>query len=113
MEWIERRGEKFRIKFRYSGRNFQVMLGTDDGRVAERDLARFEENLRLLERGRLTLPEGADIGRFLLFDGRLGKNRSSPRASPWAPSSIATSRTSRRVPRRRRPARPSGSTWRI
>lgn len=60
-----------RIKFRYGGRNYQVPLGTDDEREAGRDLARFEENLRLLERGRLALPEGGDVGRFLLSDGRL------------------------------------------
>ncbi len=73
MAWIERRGEKFRIKFRYGGRNFQVPLGTDDQREAGRDLVRFEENLRLLVRGRLALSEGADVGRFLLSDGRLDK----------------------------------------
>lgn len=73
MAWIERRGEKFRVKFRYGGRNFQVALGTDDERQAELDRLRLEENLRLLERGRLTLPQGADLGRFLLSDGRLEK----------------------------------------
>lgn len=73
MAWIERRGRKFRIKFRYGDRNYQVPLGTDDEREAEQDLIRFNENLRLLERGRLTVPEGADLGRFLLSDGRLDK----------------------------------------
>jgi hypothetical protein len=73
MAWIERRGRRFRIKFRYGDRNFQVPLGTDDEVEAEQDLTRFRENLRLLERGRLTLPEGAELGTFLLSDGRLNK----------------------------------------
>src|SRR5439155_6427986 len=34
-------------------------------------LARLEENLRLVERGRLSVPPGADLGLFLLSDGKL------------------------------------------
>ena len=74
MPWLEKRGEKYRVKFRYAGRNHQVALGTADPGRAERDLARLEENLLLLERGRLELPDGADVGRFLLSDGK---------AAPW------------------------------
>ena len=37
---------------------------------AEACLVRLEENLRPVERGRLAVPDGADIGLFLLTDGR-------------------------------------------
>ena len=64
MPWIEKRGTKYRIKFRYSGRNLSVPLRTGDEQEAEGLLSRFEENLRLLERGRLQLPDQADLGLF-------------------------------------------------
>jgi hypothetical protein len=71
MPWLELRGRTFRIKFRYSGSNHSVPLKSADRREAEGLLGRFEENLRLFERGRLELPEGADLGLFLLTDGKL------------------------------------------
>ncbi len=61
----------FRIKFRYSSKNHSVPLKTADEWEAEGLLGRFETNLRLLERGRLELPDGADLGLFLLSDGKL------------------------------------------
>lgn len=79
MPWLERRGNKFRIKFRYSGKNHSVPLKTADEREAEGLLGRFEENLRLLKRGRLELPDGAELGQFLLSDGKL---HSKPQPKP-------------------------------
>ena len=38
---------------------------------AQARLLRLEENLRLIEAGRLELPEGADVATFLLSDGKL------------------------------------------
>ena len=71
MAWLEKRGKKFRIKFRHAGRNESCRLKTGDRREAQDCLARFEENFRLFERGRLDLPSGADLGVFLLSDGKL------------------------------------------
>lgn len=71
MAWLEQRGAKYRIKFRYAGRSHQVSLNTDDEAEANGSLARLEENLRLLARGRLTPPPGADLGLFLVTDGRV------------------------------------------
>ena len=45
-----------------------------DPRDAERCCGRLEENLRLVERGRLVMPVGADLGLFLLTDGKLNRN---------------------------------------
>ncbi|MFO0806595.1 MAG: tyrosine-type recombinase/integrase [Gemmataceae bacterium] len=78
MAWIEQRGAAFRIKFRFSGRNLSVALKTDDETEAQGLLARFEENLRLLNRGRLVLPPAADVGLFLLSDGKLSEAVSLP-----------------------------------
>ena len=71
MAWLEKRGNLYRIKFRHAGRNVSHPLKTDDDDEAQGQLYRFEENLRLFERGRLELPAGADLATFLLSDGKL------------------------------------------
>lgn len=79
MASLERRGTKFRLVFRYAGRKFQHPLRTASEREAAACLERVEENIRLLERGRLALPPDADLPTFLLSDGRLNE-RPVPRA---------------------------------
>ncbi len=71
MAWLERRGERYRIVFRFRGDKFNVNLKATDPKEAEGCLARLEETLRLVERGRLIVPAGADLGLFLLSDGKL------------------------------------------
>lgn len=71
MASLEKRAERFRIVFRFDGQKFQHPLKTTDSKEAEGCLARLEENLRLLERGRLQLPPDADLPTFLLSDGRV------------------------------------------
>jgi integrase len=71
MASLEMRGRRYRVVFRYGSRKFQHPLKTADLTEAESCRARVEENLRLLERGRLVLSPGADLPTFLLSDGRL------------------------------------------
>lgn len=71
MASLERRADRFRVVFRYAGRKFQHPLGTGEEREALSCLHRLEENLRLLERGRLELPPDADLALFLLSDGKM------------------------------------------
>lgn len=71
MAWLERRGESYRIAFRFRGEKYRVNLKASDPKEADGCLARLEENLRLVERGRLSVPAGADLGLFLLSDGKL------------------------------------------
>ena len=71
MAWLERRGERFRVVFRFRSQKYHVNLKATDPKDADACLARLEENLRLVERGRLAVPAGADLGLFLLSDGRL------------------------------------------
>lgn len=73
MAWLEQRGDKFRIAFRFRGEKFRVNLKATEPKEANGCLARLEENLRLVERGRLDVPPGADLGLFLISDGKLEK----------------------------------------
>jgi hypothetical protein len=76
MAWLEEHPTSghFKICFRFGNRKFKKTVKTTSKREAEGALARFEENLRLLERGRIELPPDADIGTFLLSDGKLAAN---------------------------------------
>ena len=71
MAWLEKRADRYRINYRFGGVKNQVSLRTVDPKEADACLHRFEENLRLVERGRLEIPPGADLGVFLLSDGKL------------------------------------------
>jgi integrase len=73
MASLEQRGNGFRIIFRLGGMKRHVAVKATDRRDAETCLVRLEENLRLVERGRMVIPDGADVGLFLLSDGRLEK----------------------------------------
>jgi len=71
MASLENRAGRFRIIFRYGGIKYHHKLGKVPQREASSCLDRLEENLRFLERGLLELPEGADLGVFLLSGGKL------------------------------------------
>lgn len=83
MAWLERKGTLFRIRFRFGGKKQFVALKTEKEREANTCLARFEENLRLAERGRLEIPDDADVGVFLLSDGKVNRRpQDESRAAP-------------------------------
>jgi hypothetical protein len=71
MGWVEQRGNKFRLSFRYGGKLYRHYLGVDNQKQADESLSLVERNLRLLEEGILDLPRGADLSLFLLSGGRL------------------------------------------
>lgn len=73
MPWLEKRGGTYRVKFRFGGKVRQAALKTGDETVAKTALAKFEETLSDVLRGRLKIPDGADVGLFLLSDGKLDK----------------------------------------
>jgi hypothetical protein len=70
MATLERRGNTYRVVFRYGGQKIAKSVRTRDERAANACLARLEDNLRRLELGVLTVPDDADIAEFLLSDGR-------------------------------------------
>ncbi|MGO9600002.1 MAG: hypothetical protein ACLP7Q_18590 [Isosphaeraceae bacterium] len=71
MGWVEQRGKKYRLSFRYGGKMFRHSLGVESQKEADESLALVERNLRLLEEGILELPRGADLPLFLLSGGKL------------------------------------------
>lgn len=71
MASLELRSERYRIVFRFAGKKFQTPLKTTEAKEAQACLARLEENLRLVERGRLIPPPDADLATFLLSDGNV------------------------------------------
>lgn len=70
MASLERRGDTFRVKFRYGGRQLGCSLKTSDRKQADALLKRLEANLHEVGLGRLTVPAGVDVPIFLLSDGK-------------------------------------------
>ncbi len=64
MPWLEKRGGTYRVKFRFGGKVRQAALKTGDETVASTALAKFEETLSDVLRGRLKIPDGADVCLF-------------------------------------------------
>lgn len=77
MAWLEQKPNgRFHIGFRFTGQKLKKSLRTSDPDVAQARLHRLEENVDLVESGRLALPDDADVAAFLLSDGQLnGKPR--------------------------------------
>lgn len=73
MAWLEQHpvAGTYQLVFRFGGVKYKRSLKTDDRQEAATRLARVEENIRLVESGRLVLPEHADPASFLLSDGQL------------------------------------------
>jgi hypothetical protein len=72
MAWkeLERSGVNH-VGLRLRGRKFTRSLNTEDEAEADSAVAGIEENLRLIERGRLEIPNGADLMSFLLSNGKV------------------------------------------
>jgi len=66
-------GGNYRVVFWFGGRKFSRTLKTNNEQDANSAVQRIEENIRLVERGRLEIPNGADVASFLLSDGKLDK----------------------------------------
>ncbi|MCI0332110.1 MAG: site-specific integrase, partial [Planctomycetes bacterium] len=73
MAWLEQHpiSGTYQLNFRLGGAKFKRSLKTSDEREAATRQARVEENIRLVEAGRLVLPEHGDPASFLLSDGKL------------------------------------------
>ena len=72
MAWLQADPSgNYHVSFRFGGRKFKRSLRTKDGANAEGRRLRLEENIRLVESGRLAIPSEADVPTFLLSDGKL------------------------------------------
>lgn len=70
MAWLVQQGKTFHIGFRFGGREFKRSLRTTNRNRAEAAVIRVVDNLEDIGRGRLAVPDGADIAAFLLTDGK-------------------------------------------
>ncbi|MCA9262580.1 MAG: site-specific integrase [Planctomycetales bacterium] len=72
MPWLELAPSGvYHVAFRLRGRKFKKSLRTKDPRRAHARMLRIDETIRLVESGRLEIPERADVGAFLFSDGKL------------------------------------------
>jgi hypothetical protein len=72
MAWLEQRPSgQFHVAFRFGELRCKKSLRTQDPEIAEARLHRLEENIRLVESGRLTIPDDADVASFMLSDGKM------------------------------------------
>lgn len=69
MAFLEQRGRRFRIIFRFAGARYAKALNTHDERAARASLARVEDKLHRLELGTLEVPPDADLATFVVGDG--------------------------------------------
>jgi integrase len=67
---------KARIFFRYGGKQFNKTIRVKDDREALRACALIDETIQDLERGKLTLPPGADPAAFIISGGKLAEKPS-------------------------------------
>jgi len=74
MAWLEQDpSQKFHACFRFGGNKYRRSLRTTKKPEANSRLGRLEENIRLVESGRLEIPPDADAAAFLLSDGKLNQ----------------------------------------
>ena len=79
MAWLTKRGNVFHLGFRYSGRIFRASLRTTNQRIANAAVSRVDENIRLVETGRLAIPaDTRELATFLLSDGKLSEKPALP-----------------------------------
>lgn len=80
MAWLElETSGQYHVAFRFGSRKFKRSLKTSNRRTAESRCTRLEENIQLVESGRLVIPLGANIPAFLMSDGKLNANVEIPR----------------------------------
>lgn len=73
----DKRSGRFLIVFRFCGRQFQRSIGTTSQKVARAAAARVDDTIRLIEQGRIDIPDDVDPAEFILSDGRLTKPRNA------------------------------------
>lgn len=82
MGWLEDgKTGVFQICFRFGDERIKRSSRTKDKRKALAILGRIEENLELLQRGRLIIPDDADVFEFLISDGSLNATQPTKQAS--------------------------------
>lgn len=78
MASLEKRGNRFRLIFRYAGRRHAHTLTTTDSKTAEILRGGAEKTLMLLEQQVLRVPEGVSVADFIVSDGKAEPPRPMP-----------------------------------
>ena len=74
MAWLEKDPSgTFHLSFRFGGRKFRRTLKTSSEDTAHARKTQLEETIRLVDSGRIEIPKDADVGSFLLSDGKRKK----------------------------------------
>src|SRR5437762_10910375 len=71
MAFAEKRGDWFRIVFRFGGTRYRHTLKTNDAEVADSVAGGVKRTLMLLEQRALRIPEGGDVLSFVLSGGQI------------------------------------------
>ena len=73
MAWVQqiKASGYFHVSFRFAGRKYKRSLDTKSDTEALGLASRIDQNIKLVERGLLTIPPGADVPTFLLSDGKI------------------------------------------
>ena len=83
MAWLQKIEGNFHISFRFGGQKFKRSLKTKISTEAHTRKARLEETIRLVESGRMDVPNDADVATFLLSDGKIPqKNGALKKSDP-------------------------------
>jgi hypothetical protein len=81
MAWLEQEESgRYHVAFRFGTSKFKRSPKTTNETEAQTRLVRLEENTRLLESGRMTMPDGTDAATFLLAS-RMHSCRPTPNAA--------------------------------
>ena len=89
MAWLELdRSGTYLIAFRFGGVRFKKSLGTRKKTEADSRLQRLEENLKLVDEGRLEVPDNGSVAAFLLSDGKLNAKREFEEETGLAPKGV-------------------------
>ena len=73
MPYIEKRGDNYRIVFHLAGKRYRHALKTSDESVAHSVIGGVERTIMLIEQRALQIPDGADVGSFILSGGQVAK----------------------------------------
>jgi hypothetical protein len=75
---LEKRGNRFRLIFRFAGRRYAHALRTSNPKTAEILRGGAEKTLMLLEQQVLRIPDGVSVADFIVSDGKAEPPRPAP-----------------------------------
>jgi integrase len=76
MAFLEKRGNRFRVIFRYDGRRYTHALATEDEGIAQGLIGGIEKTLMLLDQKVLKVPDGVEILSFIVSNGHVDQSPS-------------------------------------